>query len=396
MLRNRVQSCKGCIMIFAALLTWPANLSAGPAGDRADEEQAVRIYGEVVTATVFIASSFVSGGGRRSTIGSGFLVEESGIVLTNAHVVHGAHEVMAKLYDGQRVRAEVLGVDTYSDVAVLQLHGVKGKMPFLRLGSSDALRIGQRALVVGNPYGLGFGLSTGIISGLDRVPPGVSLHESRVPLIQTTAPINPGDSGGPLVNSSGLVIGITTAMLSGTQNIGFAVPVGIVKDVMAELKSKGKVRRPWLGIGGKFVTEEIRELFVLPLADGLLVEEVYPGSPAEAAGIEPGTIEVTVSGEPWMMSGDLIVSLQGQSLRRTEDFLALLKTFRIGDTLTVELIRDRTRKRMSLIVGERPQGLAGLAPAPERPAPQLLPRLWSKRSAPSLTEPDPGDHGRRY
>ncbi len=371
-------SARDCLVpILAAVLWWPGlTLAAGAGTDRLDEEQAVRVYREVVPATVFITSSFSSGSGRRATIGSGFLVDDAGTIVTNAHVVHGAHTVTVKLYDGQRVRAEVLGIDTYSDVAVLRLRELKGKVPFLRFGASDSLRIGQRTLVIGNPHGLGFGLSTGIISGLDRLPPGLSLTEARVPLIQTTAPINPGDSGGPLVASDGRVIGITTAMLSGTQNIGFAVPVNIVKDVAAKLKATGQVRRPWVGIGGKFVTEEIRELFVLPLADGLLVEEVYPGSPADDAGIQPGTVDVTVAGEPWMMGGDLIVSMQGQPIRKTEEFVALLGTLKIGDTLTVELLRDRLRKRVSMVVGERPRALSSIVPVPDRSSPTLLPRAW--------------------
>ena len=275
MTENWFIKIEGCVLLLATMMCWPGVLWAGPAGDRLDEEQVVRLYRDVVPATVFLSSSYTTGNGRSSSIGSGFIVDEAGTVLTNAHVVDGAHTVIAKLYDGQRVKVEIVGIDSYSDVAVLRLAGVAGKIPFLRLGTSDALRIGQKTLLIGNPFGLGFGLSTGIISGLNRFPPGLSFSKPRIPLIQTTAPLNPGDSGGPLVNSEGRVIGITTALLMGTQNIGFAVPVDIVKEIIEELKMKGKVIRPWLGVGGKFVTEEIRELFVLPLADGLLVEEVY-------------------------------------------------------------------------------------------------------------------------
>ena len=384
MMMNRL-TARDCCLILAAVLWWPGPALADPTADRPDEDQAVRVYQEVVPATVFITSSFSAGSGRRSAIGSGFLVDDSGTVLTNAHVVHGAHTVTVRLYNGQRVRADVLGIDTYSDVAVLRLHEITGEIPYLRFASSDTLRIGQRALVVGNPYGLGFGLSTGIISGLGRLPPGLSLAEMRVPLIQTTAPINPGDSGGPLVNSDGRVIGITTAMLAGTQNIGFAVPSDIVKDVAAKLKETGQVRRPWVGIGGKFLTEEIRELFVLPLADGLLVEDVYPGSPADQAGIQPGTVDVTVVGEPWMMGGDLIVSMQGRPFTKTEDFVALLGTLKIGEPLTVELIRDRQRKRFLIIVGERPHGFLGAAPLSEPSGRTLLPRAWHGRQTEVLS-----------
>jgi serine protease Do len=380
MTENWFGKIEGCLLLLATMMCWPGVLSAGSSSDRLDEEQVVRLYRDIVPATVFLASSYTTGNGRSSTIGSGFIVDEIGTVLTNAHVVDGAHTVIAKLYDGQRVKVEVLGIDSYSDVALLRLVRVIGKTPFVRLGESDSLRIGQKALVIGNPFGLGFGLSTGIISGLDRFPAGLSISEPRVPLIQTTAPLNPGDSGGPLVNSEGRVVGITTAMMMGTQNIGFAVPVDIVKDVIRELKTKRKVSRPWLGIGGKFVTEEIRELFVLPLADGLLVGDVYPGGPAAEAGFHAGTVDVTVAGEPWIMGGDLIVSLQGQPFRKTEDLISIYKSLKIGDTVSVEFIRDRVRQRTSIVVGERPQGLPNLTPVhPGKASP--VPRSWSREDS---------------
>lgn len=381
MIKLWFHSCTVFTLLLAVLAAGPGVLWAGATGDRPDEEQVVRVYRDVVPATVFLSSSYTTGNGRNSSIGSGFIVDEAGTILTNAHVVEGAHTVMARLYDGQKVRAEVLGIDSYSDLAVLRLTGIKGKVPFVRLGTSDALRIGQRALLVGNPFGLGFGLSTGILSGLNRLPTGVAFGESRVPLIQTTAPINPGDSGGPLVNSDGRVIGITTALLMGTQNIGFAVPIDLAKEVLGELKAKGKVSRPWLGVGGKFVTEEIRELFVLPLADGLLVGEVYPGSPAAEGGLQAGTVDVTVAGEPWMMGGDLIVSLQGRSLRTMEDFISALKELKVGETVSVEFIRDRMRRRTSLVVAERPQGLSHMTSMPIRP--------WTQKEAPAISNQTP-------
>lgn len=386
MTMKRFNAHAGRLLLLTAAIMWtPGALWAGPGGDRPDEEQIVRVYRDVVPATVFLSSSYSTGSGRSSSIGSGFIIDEAGTILTNAHVVEGAHTVMAKLYDGQRVRAEVIGIDSYSDVAALRLTGVKGKLPFVRLGASDALRIGQRALVVGNPFGLGFGLSTGILSGLNRLPPGVAFSEPRVPLIQTTAPINPGDSGGPLLNSDGRVIGITTSMLMGTQNIGFAVPIDLVKEVLGELKAKGRVSRPWLGVGGKFVTEEIRELFVLPLADGLLVGEVYPGSPAADGGLQAGTVDVTVAGEPWMMGGDLVVSLEGRSLRTMEDFISAFKDMKVGQTVSVEFIRDRMRRKTSLVVAERPQGLSHMTAMPIGKAS----RSWTQKEAPAASSRTP-------
>ncbi len=346
-------ACVGVLLI--CLLGTPIACS-GAAENRPDEEHATRIYKQVVAATVFLSSSYTAGTARASSIGSGFIVDNAGTILTNAHVVDGAHTVMAKLYDGQRVKVDVIGIDRYSDIAVLKLKGFTGKLPTLRLGSSERLRIGQRTLVIGNPYGLGFGLSSGILSGIDRLPPTLNFAEPRVPLLQTTAPLNPGDSGGPLLNSEGRVIGVTTSILAGTQNIGFAIPIDVVKEVFAELKANGKVVRPWMGVAGKLVTEEIRDLFVLPLSDGLLVEEVIPGSPAAEAGLRAGAIDVVVAGEPWMMGGDLIVSVQDHALHSIQDFIDTMKTLKVGDRVPVEYIRDRVRARLTVVVSERPPG----------------------------------------
>ena len=345
-----------CVAALLICLLGPPLAYAGPAENQPDEEQAVRIYKQVVPATVFLSSSFSVGTGRTSGIGSGFIVDDAGTILTNAHVVDGAHTVMAKLYDGQRVKVDVIGIDHFTDIAVPKLKGFTGTLQTVRLGSSKQLRVGQRTLVIGNPYGLGFGLSTGILSGLDRVPLTVNFMEPRVPLLQTTAPVNPGDSGGPLLDTNGRVIGVTTAVLAGTQNIGFAIPIDLAKEVLAELNAHGKVVRPWVGVAGKFVTEDIRDLFVLPLSDGLLVEEVAPGSPAAIAGLRAGTIDIVVVGEPWMMGGDLIVSMQGHAMRSTQDFIGTLKTLKIGTAVPIEYIRDRVRGQLTVVVGERPSG----------------------------------------
>jgi S1-C subfamily serine protease len=178
--------------------------------------------------------------------------------------------------------------------------------------------------------------------------------EARVPLLQTTAPMNPGDSGGPLVDSEGRVIGVTTAVLAGTQNIGFAVPINLVKEVVTELKTTGRIQRPWLGVAGKFITQEIRELFVLPLTDGMLVETVALDSPAAHAGLLAGNTDVVVSGQPWMMGGDIIVAIKGTSVQAVQDFLLVLKQLRIGETVDVEFLRGRERQKISLTVSERP------------------------------------------
>ncbi|MDP3596434.1 MAG: trypsin-like peptidase domain-containing protein [Nitrospirota bacterium] len=365
------------LLLLVFLAPWPAEAAATP---EVEEAQTVRVYKEIVRATVFLSSSYVAGPGTNTTVGTGFILDETGTVVTNAHVVSGAHHVTATLYDGQRVKVEVIGIDHYTDVAVLQLKGFAGKLPTVRLGSSETLQIGQRTFVIGNPYGLGFGLSTGILSGINRTPPTLDLMAPSVPLLQTTAPINPGDSGGPLVNSEGHVIGVTTALLAGTQNIGFAIPINLVKEVVTELKTTGRVQRPWIGVAGKFITDDIRELFVLPLTDGMLVETVAPDSPASHAGLRAGTVDVVVSGQPWMMGGDIIVAINGTPVHAVRDFLIVLKTLRIGETIDMEFLRDRARQTLSVIVSERPQessapsGRSAEVRFPAQPSPGRLGR----------------------
>ena len=320
-----------------------------------DEQQAVTIYTKTVRATVFLSSSFTQGLVTGKSMGTGFIIDESGTVITNAHVVGGARDISAQLYGGEKSKVEIVGVDYYTDVAVLKLKGFSGKLSKVDLGSSDKLRIGQRTFVIGNPYGLGFGLSAGIISGLDRVPSSVNFTEPRVALLQTTAPVNPGDSGGPLLNSDGKVIGVTTSILEGTQNIGFAIPINLVKDIVLELKTEGRVRRPWLGVAGKFITEDIRDLFVLPLTDGMLIETVVPDSPATEAGLRAGTIDVVVSGQPWMMGGDILTAVRGRRVSTVQEFWSVIKELEIGQTVDIEFIRDRERRQTRLTVRERPQ-----------------------------------------
>lgn len=320
-----------------------------------DEQQAVTIYTKTVRATVFLSSSFTQGLVTGKSMGTGFIIDESGTVITNAHVVGGARDISAQLYGGEKSKVEIVGVDYYTDVAVLKLKGFLGKLSKVDLGSSDKLRIGQRTFVIGNPYGLGFGLSAGILSGLDRMPSSVNFTEPRVALLQTTAPVNPGDSGGPLLNSDGKVIGVTTSILEGTQNIGFAIPINLVKDIVLELKTEGRVRRPWLGVAGKFITEDIRDLFVLPLTDGMLIETVVPDSPATEAGLRAGTIDVVVSGQPWMMGGDILTAVRGRRVSTVQEFWSVLKELEIGQTVDIEFIRDRERRQTRLTVRERPQ-----------------------------------------
>lgn len=298
-------------------------------------------------------------------------------MVTNAHVVRGAATVMAILHDDQRVMADVIGVDPDSDIAVLRLQEVTGKLPTVRLGNSDRLQVGQMALLLGSPLGLTFTLSTGFISRLDSfVPRGRGPRQ--IQLIQTIAPINVGSSGGPLLDSDGRVIGMATAVLQGAQNIGFAVPVNTVKHVLAELKEHGRIVRPWLGISGQFVTDGIKELFARPLVQGLTVVEVEQGSPAERAGLRAGSLHVTVEGQAWVLGGDIVIAIQGYPVRSQEEFFHAVKYLRVGQNLEIEFLRDGARQRVSVVLGERPLRPPQEVDFPEERRPTLV-TPWTSR-----------------
>ena len=339
---------------LAACIAVPFSVSA--VRSDSEDEQTVGLYKRLAPATVFLSSMYTSDhpmlDPSATGVGAGFILDQDGTVLTNAHVVERASAITATLFDGRQVRVEVVGSDAETDLAVLRLPRDKHPYATVPLGDSDQLQVGQRALVVGSPFGLGFTLTSGIVSGLGPLPGKLGLVDSRV--IQTTAPINPGNSGGPLVDTQGRVLGISTAMLIGAQNIGFAIPINTAKAVLAELKQRGRVIRPWLGVSGMFPTAEFISLFALPLGEGFLVEDVEDGSPAVDAGLRAGTLDVVVQGVPWILGGDIIMALDGHPIRTPGAFLEAMKGMQVGRTIEVEYLRDGARHRTALVVRERP------------------------------------------
>jgi S1-C subfamily serine protease len=344
-----------CLMSGAPL--HPAAMAEGIAGRwESEEDRMVVIYERLAPATVSLSTTYPSNGQNLGPqpmgMGAGFIVDAQGTVLTNAHVVEGAATITASLFNGARVTAEVLAIDSATDIAILHLPKGQAEFIFATLGDSERLRVGQKTLVVGSPFGLGFTLTNGIISGFQPVSGRAEAVSSR--LIQTTAPINPGNSGGPLVDSQGRVIGMSKAVVLGAQNIGFAIPINLAKQVLAEFKEKGKIARPWLGIGGKFVTEDLQRLFALPLISGLLIEHVEEASPASDAGLRAGTLNVTVENIPWNLGGDILTRVQGQAIRTPDDFADALRTVEVGDEIQIELFRQHEYVRLSVRLNERP------------------------------------------
>jgi serine protease Do len=379
MLRCRLS--RGCLRSWLAaclvLTVWvgaPRLLAAALVTP--EEMNSVRVYKQMARSTVLIASAYISAHHVAQASGkglaSGVLIDEHGSIVTNAHVVTGAAKITVTLHDGTRLPAELIGSDPQSDIALLQVTLPKGPYFPAHLGDSDKLEIGQKVLAIGHPFGLGYAFSTGIVSGFGKLfETKQEVFQERV--IQTTTPINPGNSGGPLVDSEDHVIGINASILFGAQNIGFAIPINTVKSIVAELRKNGRVIRPWLGIKGKLVTDELQNLIALPLPSGLLIIDVEDGSPAEAIGLRAGKLDVTIEGEPWVLGGDILVAVNGQDVKTTEQYGKVFQQMKAQQLVEITVSRDGVRRTMSVTLGERPTP-SGSQEHPKFEVPPVVPQ----------------------
>jgi len=295
--------------------------------------------------------------------GSGFLFDRHGHIVTNNHVVEDAEELQVTFHDGTVLRAEVLGTDPDSDLAVIrvELTSELRSIAPIELGNSDQLQIGQRAIALGNPFGLRGTVTTGIVSALGRSLPlgrasaAIGARFSIPELIQTDAAINPGNSGGPLLDSQGRVIGINTAYDPEVYGVGFAVPVNTVRRVIPRLITDGHYPYPWLGISGTDVSLDIVEEMDLPVQRGAIVQEVTPDSPADKAGLRGSTGSVERFGRELPIGGDVIISIDGQRVEEFEDLLVhLLRNTEVGQRIDLTIIRDGREQVISAELGERP------------------------------------------
>ena len=328
----------------------------------ADEQNNIDIYKTSNTATVNISSIvykenwFMQVYPERGQ-GSGFLINDSGWILTNRHVVSGrAPEIHVTLPDKSTYKARILGTDDYNDLALLEIK-LKGKAPFLRLGDSDKLLVGQKVIAIGNPFGLNGTLTTGVVSALGRTIREESLTYDN--MIQTDAAINPGNSGGPLLDSQGVVIGINT-MIYGTQGnigIGFAMPVNRARAMLEEYQTRGRIARPTLGINAVFISGDLAEALELPSDGGLLIQSVTPGSTADEAGLRSPKQRVIVGNYQLGVGGDLIVAIDGQAVDGNDSLQRVISRKRAGDTVEVTVYRNRRREKIMVRLGEAPQTL---------------------------------------
>ncbi|HVY04338.1 MAG TPA: trypsin-like peptidase domain-containing protein [Burkholderiales bacterium] len=313
------------------------------------------------------------------TIGSGFIYDAKGLVITNSHVAFGRQTLYVTLDDGNVVPAKLLGADPIFDVAVLQIpKAEKGRHATVALGDSEHVRAGESVIAIGNPLGLDQTVTRGIISGVNRILPETPLSLSE-PLIQTDTPINPGNSGGPLLNMCGEVIGMNTAIVPDAQNIGFAIPINLVKSLLPQLIKDGRVIRPWLGFHGTVIGAEVRKVLTLPLTDGLLVEVVEPGSPAEAAGIRGGEIEFTLGTISLLLGGDIVTSINGVPTTDADRIAPLMRGLKVGSMLTLSVFHEGETREVVYTLPERPLLPGDL---PEEQAGQQEPMQSPKRDKP--------------
>jgi S1-C subfamily serine protease len=301
---------------------------------------------------------------RQQSLGSGFVVDKAGHIVTNYHVVDGAKQVRASFSNGGSMKATIVGTDPSSDLAVLKIDASSRALTPLPLGDSDHIKVGDPVVAIGNPFGLDRTVTAGIVSAIQRAitaPNGYTIDH----VIQTDAAINHGNSGGPLLNGRGEVIGVNSQIetggsgSSGNVGVGFAVPSNTVKTVIAQLIRQGHIDRAFIGISAVPVTRDLARVFRLPVSKGLLVQSVQPGSGAAKAGLKAGTTQVVLAGESYNLGGDIIVEAGGNpvaSLNRLRDIVAAKKP---GDRLGLVVYRGSKKTNLEVKLGRQPASPSG-------------------------------------
>ena len=273
---------------------------------------------------------------KQRSLGSGFIIDEEGYIVTNNHVVQGADKIKVILKDGREFNAQIKGLDPNTDLALVKIDS-DTDLPTVELGDSDALKVGEWVLAIGNPFGLEHTVTAGIISAKGRVI-GSGPYDD---FLQTDASINPGNSGGPLINMEGKVVGINTAIIAGGQGIGFAIPINLAKGIIEQLKTKGEVTRGWLGVGIQDLTKDLKEYYGMKDGEGVLVTQVFPGDPAAKAGMEPK---------------DIILEVNGHKVKTSRELSRIIAETGVGQEVNITVLRNGERKDFTVKLSKRKDG----------------------------------------
>lgn len=330
--------------------------AAAPANYDADEQNNIAVYKKALPSVVNITSTAVAydffyGAVPQQGMGSGFVIDTEGHILTNNHVVEGARQLEVTTSDKKKYKAQIVGTDPVHDLAVIQIPNKS--VPQAEIGDSKSLVVGQKVYAIGNPFGLSGTMTRGIISSIRSLKGQRGFIDEA---IQTDAAINPGNSGGPLLNARGQVIGINTMILTGgveqSAGIGFAIPINTAKAVLDDLVHLGRVRRPEMGVRTIPIGPDLADQMGLAAGAGLLIVEVVPGSAADRAGLRGGTERAYLGNAPIMIGGDLLVAIDGQPVEDQQDLSHVMQNHHSGDTVTVTVYRGKKRMDFKLVLGE--------------------------------------------
>ncbi len=327
-----------------------------------DEENNISIYREVGPGVVNITSvvvqrDFFFNPIPREGAGSGSIIDTNGHILTNHHVIRDSTKLEVTLSDGSKWPAKFVGADPDNDLAVIKVDAPKEKLTVIPMGDSSELQIGQKVLAIGNPFGLGQTLTTGIISSLGRSirsEAGTLIED----VIQTDAAINPGNSGGPLLDSKGRIIGINSAIISPTGasvGIGFAIPANTAKRIIPELISKGHVSYPWIGASVYPLIPEFAKVLGVKVERGAVIAEVVGGGPADRAGLRGGNRRVQVGNSVIPVGGDVITEMDGKKVISSDDLIRMIRDHRPGDRVELKALRRGNFLRIKVTLGEKPR-----------------------------------------
>lgn len=319
----------------------------------------IEIFERTEAGTVRVEIQRVNQVAESNGVGSGFVFDRSGHIITNAHVIDDASKIIVTFLDGRSYHAELIGADPFTDIAVVKVVADRALINPLLLGDSSNLKVGEQIAAIGNPFGLSGSMTSGIVSQLGRLLPAQDGLFQIPDVIQTDAAINPGNSGGPLLNMRGEVVGINTAIQSGTgefTGVGFAIPSQTVAKIVPSLIKNGEYNHPWIGISGRDIDPDLANVLGLTDAKGFLVVTVVDDSPAAKAGLHGSTQTKEIDGISYPVDGDIIVAVDGIDVRKIDDILIHLQRQKaVGDEMVLDVIRDGRTTSFTLVLEERPE-----------------------------------------